>query len=448
MKDLPEKQNKKKVGPKKGFYRTAVLLCLVLFVGIAVIAGMARHSGKADSMQTITKISKTEIQTDNAVAGSKNKNTASPKQISDNSLSGTSETESQPSMEDQAEKILDKLSLYQKICQMFIVTPEALTGKTDFVTSADKAVLDGLNSYPVGGMICFAGNIKDPDQLKEMMTGIQSAASKQEGMPLLTGVDEEGGSVARIAGNDKFQVTKFPDMKEIASVKQAYHVGDTIGSYLKEYGFNLDFAPDADVLTNPQNKVIGARSFGKDPADVTAKALAVYQGLSSHHILAVFKHFPGHGATKGDTHEGFAFTDRTYEEMEKEELVPFQAAVENKVPLILVAHISVPKITGDNTPASLSGKVVTDILRNKMQYQGLIVTDALNMGAIEKIYTSSQAAVMAIQAGDDLLLMPKDFPAAIQAVQSAVSKGQITEERINESVKRIILAKLSLQKEG
>ena len=203
-----------------------------------------------------------------------------------------------------------------------------------------------------------------------------------------------------------------------------------------------DFAPDADVLDNGKGQVIGDRSFGDDPERVTQMAAAVSEGLHSQGVLSTFKHFPGHGAASGDTHEGFAYTDKSYGELLERELKPFMAAGERGVDAVMAAHISLPGVTGDNTPCTMSRQMLTEVLRGDLGYEGLIVTDALNMGAITKNYTSAEAAVGALEAGADLLLMPQDFHQAAEGVLGAVLEGKISQERIDQSVRRIIRAKL------
>lgn len=343
-------------------------------------------------------------------------------------------------IESQIEEILSSMSLEEKIYQMFIITPEQLTGASP-VTAAGELTRDGLLEYPVGGLIYFEANIASPEQIKEMLDSTQGYANEIEGLPLFLCVDEEGGRVAKVGNNPVFSVKRVPAMQEITSERDAYEAGAAIGDYLSQLGFNVNFAPDADVLTNSRNTVIGDRSFGSDPDAVTRLATSFSAGLHSENILSTFKHFPGHGATEADTHEGFAYTDKTYEELLGAELKPFAAAAENNVDFVMAAHISVPEVTGDNTPCSLSHKMITDILRGELGYQGLVITDALQMGAITQSYTPQEAAALSIQAGVDLLLMPQDLPAAFQGIIEAVEAGGITEERIDESVRRIIRTK-------
>ena len=235
------------------------------------------------------------------------------------------------------------------------------------------------------------------------------------------------------------------DIGAAGDVDAAKQVGEDIGSYLAELGFNLDFAPVADVLSNPENTVVRKRSFGSDPELVSDMAIAVSDGLEEKGLLSAYKHFPGHGATSAVTHKGYAYTDKTLEELEACELIPFQRCIADGAKIIMAAHISVPNVTGDDTPTSLSKTRVTDILREKMGYTGLVVTDAMNMGAITEEYTSAEAAVKALQSGVDIVLMPENFQEAYQGVLDAVADGTLTEERIDESVTRILTVKLDMQ---
>lgn len=341
-------------------------------------------------------------------------------------------------------KQLASMTLAEKVAQMFIVTPEALTGYSK-VTSAGTATQTALKNYPVGGLIYFRSNLVSPAQLKVMTANSQKYAKQVTGLPLFLSIDEEGGTVARIANHPKFSVTKFSNMSKIGATKntaKAYQVGQTIGTYLHSYGFNLDFAPVADVLSNPNNKVIGTRSFSSSSTIVKNMALATAQGLADQDVLACFKHFPGHGATVGDTHDGFAYTNKTLAQMKSNELIPFQAAVAKHIPFIMISHISAPKVTGNNTPSSLSKYMITNVLRDQLNYNGIVITDAMNMGAIVKKYGNETAVVMSVQAGVDIVLMPVNFKKSYAAVLNAVKTGKITEKRIDESVKRILRVKL------
>ncbi len=277
-----------------------------------------------------------------------------------------------------------------------------------------------------------------------MTANLNAYAMEITGLPIFIGIDEEGGTVARIAKNANFDVPKFPNMSEIGAsndTQKAYEVGAGIGTYLKQYGVNVDFAPVADVLTNTENQVVRKRSFGSDPSVVAAMDLEVIRGMQEKGVLSCLKHFPGHGGTSGDTHNGYSYTEKTLDELKNAELVPFQKGILAGVSFIMVSHIAAPNVTGDQVPASLSGKMVTDVLRMQMGYDGIVITDAMNMGAVVNEYDSKSAAVAAIRAGVDLILMPKDFKSAYQGVLDAVNGGDIAEERIDQSVRRIFLVK-------
>ncbi len=253
-------------------------------------------------------------------------------------------------------------------------------------------------------------------------------------------MDEEGGRVARIGGQPAFGVEHIGDMCSIGDrrdAQEARRVGNVIGTYLSELGFSLDFAPVADVLTDPDNQVIGRRSYGTDPELVAELSMETAEGLEEAGVWAVLKHYPGHGATREDSHDGYAYTDKTLEELLEAELIPFRRGIEEGIYFIMAAHISVPSVTGDQVPCTLSPYMITDVLRGRMGYDGIVVTDAMNMGAIRQQYSSGEASVLAIQAGVDLILMPADFHSAFEGVLDALEAGTLTEERIDESVRRI-----------
>ncbi len=342
---------------------------------------------------------------------------------------------------DYAQEILDSMTTEEKVAQLFIVSPEQLTD-TDEVTQAGDTTKEALENYPVGGLLYNTPNLVDPDQTKEMLENTQSFSK----YGLFMSVDEEGGSlVARIANNDGFSVDQVPDMATIGDdndATEAYEAGSTIGTYLSDLGFNLDFAPVADVLTNPDNEIIGARSFGSDP-EVDANMVAqVVKGLQDAGVLATLKHFPGHGETTGDSHSDAVVNKRTLDQLESTEFVPFEAGIDAGAACVMVGHISLPKASDDNLPATLSSEVVTDWLRGKLGFDGVVVTDSMGMGAITNYYKSDEAAVMAIDAGCDIILTPEDFETAYQGVLDAVKDGSLSEERLDESVYRILTCKL------
>lgn len=353
-------------------------------------------------------------------------------------------------LQNRINEIISGMTLEEKAAQLFMITPEALTGM-DPVTAAGETTRKALEEYPVGGIIYFRKNLVNPEQVRTMTANIQTYAMERTGLPLLLSVDEEGGSVTRFGNNPGFDFDASADMKAIGESgdpQQAYELGERLGSFLYDLGINMDNAPDADVLSNPQNTVVRDRSFGSDCEVVSEMALAELRGLESQGVIGMLKHFPGHGATAGDTHEGYAYTDASLEEMKANELVPFADGIEAGVDVIMVGHISCPQVTGDDLPASLSEKMTTQILRQEMGYDGFLITDAMNMGAVSENYSSSEAAVAAIRAGIDMILMPQDFQQAYEGILNAVESGELTEKRIDESLRRITALKLKISGES
>lgn len=335
-----------------------------------------------------------------------------------------------------ADSCIAEMSLENKVAGLFMVTPEALTG-VDTVIQAGDTTKQKLSEYPVGGLVYFSKNIKSADQLKEMLDTTRNTMI----YPVFLAVDEEGGSVSRVAGAGL--ADDVGDMSEIGSTcdpEKAKEAGTTIGTYLSQFGFNVDFAPVADVVS-AENAVIGNRSFGSDPNVVGTMVAAEVQGLQESGVSACLKHFPGIGDTTTDTHDKKAVSEKTLEDMQQTDLPAFQSGIDAGADFVMVSHMSLPNVVGDDTPCSLSGAVISDLLRNQLGYNGIVITDALDMSAITDSYSSAEAAVKAIEAGADMLLMPENFEEAYQGVLDAVQKGTISEDRINESLKRIYRVK-------
>lgn len=363
-----------------------------------------------------------------------------------NQTAGTVSEEMSETTDQKVEELMKKMSLADKIAQMFIITPEALTGVSP-VTQALELTKNSYNLYPVGGIIYFEQNILSPDQLSGMSQNIQKYSMERTGVPAFISTDEEGGRVARLAGNEAMGIQNVGPMRTVGNsgdTDKAYQVGRTIGTYLQKNGINLDFAPVADVDTDSNQSVVGDRAFGSNSQLVAKMAASKVKGLKESGVSPVLKHFPGHGATKGDSHTDYAYTGKTIEEMRECELIPFKEGIKAGCSFVMVGHISAPNIIGDNTPSSMSKEMITNILRGELGFKGIVVTDALNMGAIIKNYTSDTVAVKAVEAGVDMLLMPESFQDAYQSLMTAVESGEITQERIDESVKRILELKLSL----
>ena len=355
---------------------------------------------------------------------------------------------------DDVEELLAKMTLREKVGQMFYVRSEALdttihwTSYTELMPLELQEVNERMKTlcvdYPVGGVILYAWNINDEAQLASFIAQIKAL----NGSPLLC-IDEEGGRVARIANNPNFNVKKYESMESIGNTgdpANAYECGNTIGTYLQQYGFDIDFAPVADVNTNPENIVIGPRAFSGDPAVAAPMVTNYLQGLKDAGITGCIKHFPGHGDTKADTHYGYAQTMKTWAEMLQCEMVTFRAGIEWGCQLIMTAHIAAPNVTGADVPSTMSSVILQDKLRGELGYQNIIVTDAISMGAITNQYSTAEATVGSIQAGVDIVLDPSNYVVAFEAVMSAIDNGTITEERINQSVRRILRLRKSMGK--
>ncbi len=329
-----------------------------------------------------------------------------------------------------------EMPLEDKVAGLFMITPEELTD-TDVVIRAGDTTKEKLSEHAVGGLIYFAQNIKDSTQLTEMLQNTKSWSK----YPIFLGVDEEGGTVSRVAqAGLADNVGSMSEIGASGDAALAQEAGTALGTYLSGYGFNMDFAPVADVIAEG-NTIIGDRSFGSDVNLVSPMAAAVVEGLQGSGVSACLKHFPGLGDTTEDTHDGMVQTEKTLDDFNAVDFPVYQAGIDAGVDFIMVSHLSVPNVTGDNTPCSLSSQMITDILRGQLGYQGIVITDAMNMAAVTDYYTADQAAVMALQAGADMILMPENFETAYQGVLDAVNNGTLTEDRINESLRRIYRVK-------
>lgn len=340
------------------------------------------------------------------------------------------------------------MTLREKVGQMFMIRPDALEGRFGPAELEDNSIMgttaltDEMRSvyaqYPCGGFALFRKNILSPEQLSGFTAQLHSLGAIS---PML-GIDEEGGRIARIANHPAgFPVPKFPSMGKIAEsgdAGRAYEAGRAIGAYLKQYGLDVDFAPVADVNTNPRNPVIGDRAFGSDPAVASAMVCEVLRGLHESGVAGCLKHFPGHGDTGTDTHTGYAETLKTWDQLLTCEMVTFRAGIAAEADMVMTAHIAAPNVTGSSEPATMSRVILTEKLRGELGFDGLIITDALSMGAIRQVVSSAEACVRCVKAGADILLMPYQYTEAFDGLVRAVESGEIAESRIDESVYRIL----------
>lgn len=358
---------------------------------------------------------------------------------SDNSQAKT-ETESEESEHlsnpDNVEEILANMSLSDMVYQMMFVTPESITGMGTVVQAGDKTK-EAIKKYPVGGLIYFTDNFESREQTIEMIKKTQEYSD----IPLFIGVDEEGGIVSRLGKKTEMGTTKHPPMQTIGETgdpEKAYEVGKTLAEELKELGFNVDFAPDADVLVNEDNTEIGTRSFGSDPELVAEMVQSLVKGLEENGVSSTLKHFPGHGSTYVNSHTGYSESKRTTDELRECELISFISGIEAGADFVMISHMTPVNITEEKVPCSISKEIITDMLINELGYKGIIITDSLSMGAVTEEYTVGDAAVRAVKAGVDMILMTPDVKNAHDAIVKAVNDGDISEERIKTSVRKIL----------
>lgn len=337
---------------------------------------------------------------------------------------------------DSVKELISDMSLKEKVYQMFIVTPEELIdNEISCVTESGEMIKAAIEEKPVGGVIYFAKNLESQEQTVNMISNIQEYTDTG----LWIAVDEEGGDVARIA--DSLGEENCGAMAYISGTDEAYQAGADISGYISKYGFNLDFAPVADVAINPYNE-LGDRIFSSDAETVSEMVSAVVRGLqSSGKVSATLKHFPGLGAEDGNTHtDTETVIDRTFEELENEEFKAFKGGIDAGADFVMVGH-QIMTCAGDDMPSDLSYTVVTEWLRERLGFNGIVITDSHEMNTISGSYGSGSAAVTAIKAGVDIVLMPYDLDSAAYEVMTAVENGEITEERIDESLYRILSQK-------
>jgi len=345
---------------------------------------------------------------------------------------------------DSIDRIIGRLTIEEKVAQLFITTPESLTRSDDPVLSCNYELEEALRAVPIGGILYFGRNLADKNQTKELLKKTQQVSIVRTGIPLFQSVDEEGGYISKVANNEAFGVRNIGTPTDLAKgndLKIIRESGAYVGDYLSELGFNLDYAPCADVLTNEKNTVIEDRSYGSDPVIVANMAAAFAEGLLSKKILSSYKHFPGHGDTAGDSHKGYVYTNKTLKQLYECDLIPFIKGIEMGVPMIMVGHISFPNIIENDDPASLSKKIITELLREELGFDGVIISDSLKMKAVSESYTSKDASLKVLEAGADLILRPIDFYSAYEGIVEEARAGSLSEDRINESLRRILKLK-------
>lgn len=338
-----------------------------------------------------------------------------------------------------ADELLGQLTLEEKVGQLFFVAPEAFASAGSQVTQMDGPALAALQEYSVGGVVLAEKNMTSPDQL----TALLDTMKQYSRIPLIFATQEEGGSATQLA-NPAFALPQTGAMGTIGATGQAAkakEAGSTIGGYLHKLGFRLNLAPVADANTDPGSTAIGSRAFHSDPEQAAMMVSAAVEGFHEGGVACTLKHFPGLGAAVRDETTGYLTTQKTWDQMRVCELYPFQAGMATGADLVMVAHLATPKATGDGLPASLSQEMITDKLRGELRYRRLVITDAMDQPAITQHYSAGQAALLAFQAGADIILMPQNLSAAYDALLAAVKDGTISQERLDQSVLRILQLK-------
>jgi beta-N-acetylhexosaminidase len=349
--------------------------------------------------------------------------------------------------DDRLTRKVARMSLEEKVGQMFMTY--AYGTSVDQADSRNESTY-GVGSfrqliarYRLGGVIYFAwsDNVKDPQQIARLSNGVQDAAtSSGASIPALVSTDQEQGVVVRVTE----PATQFPGSMALGAARDprlARSAAEVTGDELRAMGINENFAPVADVNVNPENPVIGVRSFSSDPELVSSLTDAQVRGYRRERVASTAKHFPGHGDTNVDSHTGLPVIDHTQEELDRIDLPPFEAAIDAGVESIMTAHIVVPALDDSGRPATLSRPILTDLLRREMDFDGVVVTDALTMEGVREMFGDDRVPVEAIKAGADILLMPPDLDLAYRSVLGAVRSGEISERRIDQSVYRVLRLK-------
>lgn len=356
------------------------------------------------------------------------------------------------------EEILNSMTTKEKVAQMLMPAFREFNGAD--VTELNTQLKDLISKHGFAGVILFDENNKETEQTTKLIDSLQNANIQNANRPsLFISVDQEGGTITRLA-----EGTQGPGNMAIGATgdsSNAYKIGEIIGQELYSMGYNVDFAPDMDVNSNPSNPVIGVRSFSDDPQFVTEYGKQFITGLKKQKIIPSLKHFPGHGDTETDSHTGLPRIEKTYDELKRNELIPFENCIKNGAEMIMTAHIQFPKIETDKyksikdgneieLPATLSKKIITDILRKDLGYNGVVVTDAMNMQAVSDNFTKIDSAKLAINAGVDIILMPvtvtseadiTELENYISDIANLVDSGEISVENVNNSVLRILTLK-------
>ncbi|MET1013871.1 MAG: beta-N-acetylhexosaminidase [Paenisporosarcina sp.] len=330
--------------------------------------------------------------------------------------------------------VLEEMTLEEKIGQMIIA------GISD--TTVTKNTRSLINDNHVGGIILYTTNMKNSKQTLQLLNQIKKV-NEQNTFPLFLGIDQEGGRISRLPN----EITNLPTNEEIGKINTpsySYELGKLLGRELNAFGFNMDFAPVLDINSNPDNPIIGNRSYGNEADIVSELGIQTMKGLQSQHVISVIKHFPGHGDTAVDSHLKLPIVDKSLNELKQLELIPFKQAITNGADIVMIAHILIPKLD-PKFPSSMSKPIITNLLREQLGFNGVVITDDMTMKAITDNFDIASSSVQSIKAGSDLILVAHDYSkiiSVINSIENAVKTGELSEGRINESVERILKLKM------
>jgi len=352
------------------------------------------------------------------------------------------------------ERLISRMSLEEKVGQLFVMRVYGHSATAPDQSDIDanmreigvRTAAELIAKYHVGGIIYFAWahNTRDPHQIADLSNGIQRAGlAGPTPLPLLVSTDQEHGIVCRVGA----PATLMPGAMALGaggSHSDTRRAAQIAGAELAAMGIRQNYAPDADVNVNPANPVIGVRSFGSDPQAVAGMVAAQVKGYQGSRIASTAKHFPGHGDTSTDSHTGLPAITHTREQWAKLDAPPFRAAIAAGIDAIMTAHLVVPALDPSEDPATLSHPILTGVLREELGYDGVVVTDALDMEGVRTKYGDERVPVLALKAGVDQLLNPPNLPVAWNAVLAAVKSGELSEARIDESILRILRLKTKL----
>lgn len=407
-------------------YLAVILFIILLAVGI--VLGVKYMTGAAEDKQQLQP----ELETGVEDPGQPEDQPEQPQEDGEDEEAYTPPTYEQK-LDMMVNAAIEVMPLEDKIAGLFILSPEALLGKDKAVTAAGDETREALAKNAVGGILFDSRNMKNQEDFRKLLEDVVLYSK----YPIFLAVEEESGSTSKVTAAHLGEQTQ--DAVAIALTQDpgnAYQTGKTMGNYLSGLGVTLCLGPVAD-LCDTDNSLMATRSFGSDPTTALDYVQGMSQGLQEMGVNTCFKHFPGLGSVQKDTTEGPVVSERTREEFNAGEFQLYQSLIDSGAGMIMVSNMAAPGLTGDNTPCTLSRHVVTEILREELDYDGLIITDALGEKAISEYYTSKDAAILALKAGCDMILAPEDYRAAYEGILEAVGNGTISESRIDDALRRV-----------